>query len=239
MKIIAIIGARGGSKSIPRKNIQPLLDKPLIGWILEEAKKSKLVHRVLVSTDDEEIAEIAKSFGAEAPFLRPKEISGDHATDVEFLCHALLWLKRHEGYEPDIVVHLSATVPSNTAYYIDKAIQTLIDTPDADAVRPIVEASHHPYKMWSIDPDKKWLVPFIPEKETGFSEAYNLPRQLFPNAYNQTGAMHIMRLATIRDMKSTSGKKLAYIVMKPEDVVDIDSPTDFAIAEFLLKRRKK
>ncbi len=239
MEILSIIPARGGSKSIPRKNIKPLLGKPLIGWIIEASKKSKLLTRTIVSTDDKEIAEVAKTFGAEVPFLRPKKISGDLATDMEFLEHALDWLKENENYEPDIILRLSPTSPMNTPEYIDEAIQKLIDTPEVDAVRPVTEVSYHPYKMWKIKEGDECMEPFLPKSITSFDEPYNLPRQLFPKPYTQTGAMDIMRLKTIRELKSTSGKKLSYIFVKPEDTVDIDNPIDFEIAEILLKKKIK
>lgn len=237
MKILAIIPARGGSKGVPRKNIKPLLGKPLIYWTIEEAKKSSYISRIIVSTDDEEIATVAKNFGAEVPFLRPPEISGDLAPDVEFLTHTLDFLKEKEQYEPDIVLRLPPTSPLRRAEHIDKGIEILLANSEADAVRPITEAPKHPYKMWTISEDKKFIEPFLPQSFTNMDEPYNLPRQLLPNAYIHTGAMDIMRLRTIRDMKSTSGKKTAYFFMEPEDSINIDHPIDFELAELFLKKR--
>lgn len=237
MKILAIIPARGGSKGIPRKNIRLLLGKPLIVWTIEEAKKSKYLTRVIVSTDDEEIATVAREFGAEVPFLRPTEISGDLAVDVEFLMHALDFLKEKEQYEPDIVLRMPPTSPLRRAEHIDKGIEILLANPEADAVRPITEAPKHPYKMWIISGDKKFIEPFLPQSFTNMDEPYNLPRQLLPKVYIHTGAMDIMRLRTIRDMKSTSGKKTAYFFMEPEDSINIDHTLDFELAELFLKKR--
>lgn len=237
MEILGIIPARGGSKSIPGKNIKLLCGRPLIAWSIEEAKKSKLLTRVIVSTDDPEIARVAKEYGAEVPFLRPKEISQDLSTDVEFLTHALGWLKKKENYEPDIVLRLPPTSPLRTAAHIDEGIQKLINTPDADAVRPICEAPKHPYKLWKVSDNKKFLEPFLPKTVTGFDEPHNLPRQLFPKVFVHTGAMDIMRISTIRDLKSTSGSRLAYFPMSPEDSVNIDHSIDFDYAELLLKKR--
>ena len=237
--ILAIIPARGGSKGVPRKNIKPLLGKPLVCWTIEEAKKSKLLTRIIVSTDNKEIAHVAKKSGAEVPFMRPKKISGDFATDIEFLEHALNWLKRKEGYEPEIVLRLSPTSPLKTAKDIDKGITTLINSPHADAARPIIESPYHPYKMWKIKGGENFIEPFLPKTFTGMDEPYNSPRQLLPKAYIQTGSMDVMRLATIRNLKSTSGKKLVYFFTKPESSVDIDRPIDFDIVELLLKKRLK
>lgn len=237
MEVLGIIPARGGSKSIPRKNIKLLCGKPLIAWSIEEAKKSRLLTRIIVSTDDLGIADVARQYGCEVPFLRPAEFAQDLSTDVEFLLHALDFLREKEGYNPEIVLRLPPTSPLRTATHIDEGIEKLIATPDADAVRPICEAPKHPYKLWKITEDKKFLEPFLPESFTGFHEAYNLPRQLFPKAYIHTGAMDVIRTRTLREQKSTSGKKLAYFFMAPEDSVNIDHPIDFEIAEFLMQKR--
>ena len=237
MNILGIIPARGGSKEVLKKNIKLLCGKPLIVWSIEEAKKSKHLTRLIVSTDDQEIADIAKKAGAEVPFLRPAEISGDLATDIEFLIHALEYFKKHEDYEPEIVLTLRATCPLKTAANIDEGIQTLINLPEADAARPIIESPKHPYKMWKIKEKTPYLESFLTKEFTGFDEPYNLPRQLFPKVYIHTGAMDIMRRNTILEQKSTSGKKLAYFYMKPEESVNIDHPIDFEFAEFLLQKR--
>jgi CMP-N-acetylneuraminic acid synthetase len=109
--------------------------------------------------------------------------------------------------------------------------------PEADAVRPITEAPKHPYKMWRVDAHQTYLEPFLAKAVTGMDEPYNMPRQLLPKAYVHTGAMDVMRVRTIRELKSTSGNKLAYFFMKPEDSVNIDHPIDFELAEMLMKRR--
>lgn len=237
MEILGIIPARGGSKGIPRKNVKLLAGKPLIAWSIEEAKKSRHLTRVIVSTDDEEIAAVARQYGAEAPFMRPRELAQDLSTDVEFLLHALDWLKGKEGYEPEIILRLPPTSPMRTAAHIDEGIEKLLSMPDADAVRPICEAPKHPYKLWKISEDKKYLEPFLPKSFTGFDEPYNLPRQLFPKAYIHTGAMDVIRARTLYDQKSTSGRKLGYFFMPHEDAVNIDHPIDFEIAEFLMQKR--
>jgi len=238
MDILGIIPARGGSKGIPGKNIKMIAGKPLIEWTIEAAKKSKLLTRVIVSTDDEKIAEVAKQYGAEVPFLRPKDIAQDLSTDVEFLIHALDWLKANEGYEPEIVVRLPPTSPLRTAVHIDEGIKKLIDTPEADAVRPIIETPKHPYKFWKISQDGQWLEPFLGKEITGFDEPQNLPRQLFPKVYMHTGAMDVMRTKTVREQLSTSGKKLSYFFMTPEESINIDHRIDFEFAEFLLNKQK-
>jgi N-acylneuraminate cytidylyltransferase len=238
LEILAIIPARGGSKSIPRKNIKLLAGKPLIGWKVEAAKKSKLITRIIISTDDQEIADVAKSFGAEIPFLRPKEIAQDLSTDVEFIDHALTFLKEKEGYVPDIVLRLPPTSPLCNEDHIDEGIEKLLSTPGADSVRPITEAPKHPYKMWRISDDKSKLVPFLSKEVTGFDEPQNMPRQLFPKVYVHTGGMDVLWRKTIEEQRSTSGKHVAYFHMKPEDSVNIDYPIDFEIAEILMRKKQ-
>jgi CMP-N,N'-diacetyllegionaminic acid synthase len=237
MEILAIIPARGGSKSIPRKNILPLAGKPLIAWKIESAQRSKFITRTIISTDDQEIADVAQSYGAEVPFLRPADIAQDLSTDVEFLEHALAFLKEKEGYRPEIILRLPPTSPLCTEVHIDEGIQKLLSTPEADAVRPITEAPKHPYKMWKISEDGNWLEPFLAKAVTGFDEPHNLPRQLFPKVCVHTGAMDVLRRGTLERYRSTSGKKLAYFYMKPEDSINIDYPIDFEIAEILMKKR--
>lgn len=238
MEILAVIPARGGSKSIPRKNIKLLAGKPLIAWTIEEAKKSKHITRIIVSTDDEEIAEVARSYGAEVPFIRPAALAQDLSTDVEFLTHALNFLKEKEGFVPDIVLRLPPTSPLRTAEDIDAGIEALLADSSADAVRPIMEAPKHPYKMWKVNEADKRLEPFLDSAFTGFTEPHNLPRQLFPKVYLHTGAMDVMRRATIEEQHSTSGRHLGYFFMDPSHSVNIDHPIDFDIAEFLMQKRQ-
>lgn len=236
-EVLAVIPARGGSKGIPRKNVRLIAGKPLIAWMIEASRAARLVTRVIVSTDDSEIAKIAQAYGAEIPFMRPAEIAADLSADVEFLSHALEILAA-DGYHPDVVLRLPPTSPLTTAAHINEGIETLLADDTLDAVRPIVEAPKHPYKFWKIAEDGKHLEPFLPTSFTGFDEPHNLPRQLFPKVYMHTGAMDVMRTRTILDLKSTSGKRLGFFHMSLEDSVNIDHPLDFEIAELLLKKRK-
>jgi CMP-N,N'-diacetyllegionaminic acid synthase len=237
-KILAIIPARGGSKGILGKNIKPLAGKPLIAWTIDAAKQSPLVDRVIVSTDDEGIATVAREYGADVPFLRPAEISGDLATDVEFIEHALDFFEKEEEFVPDIVLRLPPTSPLRKVEHIDTGIITLVDTEGADASRPITESPKHPYKFWMIDEENtSFLRPFLGKEITGFDAPHNLPRQLFPKVYMHTGALDAVWVKTIREQKSTSGKKLAHFPMDIESSVNIDHPFDFLIAEAVMNKR--
>lgn len=236
-EILAIIPARQGSKGIPQKNIRPLCGKPLVYYAIKACRESKLISRTIVSTDSKKIARIAKKFGAEVPFLRPAKISGDFSTDVEFLTQALNWLKKNEGYVPDIVLRVPPTTPLRTAAHLDRGIKILLNDPKADSVRPITQAPKHPYKTWKIK--GSYIVPFLPKSFTRMNEPYNLPRQKLPKTYIHTGAMDVMRRDTILKLKSTSGKKVGYFFMDEKDSINIDSKTDFIVAEVLMKKKKK
>src|SRR5262249_44375287 len=132
-EVMGIVGMRSGSKSLPDKNIRPLAGKPLVGWILEAAQRARRVSRLIVSTDSEKYAKVARDFGAETPFIRPAELATDEALDIEFIRHALDWLDEKEGYKPDIVVRLLATVPFQSADDIDSCVDALIADENADA----------------------------------------------------------------------------------------------------------
>src|SRR3989338_2337973 len=132
--VFALILARGGSKRVPRKNIKELSDKPLLVYTIEQGKRSKYIDRMIVSTDDEEIARVARECCGEAPFLRPAELAGDTVTDFPVFVHALKWLRDHEKYQPDIVVQLRPTHPLRKPEDIDRAIELLVSHPEADSV---------------------------------------------------------------------------------------------------------
>ena len=148
--ILALIPARGGSKGIPRKNTMMLGGKPLIAHSILQAKASQRINRVIVSTDDAEISEVANEWGAEVPFIRPAQYAQDLSPDIDVFRHALNWLKEYEGYEPDMVVHLRPTGPVRLVDLIDQAVDLLADHPEADAVRSVSPALQTPYKMWAM-----------------------------------------------------------------------------------------
>ena len=159
-EVLALIPARGGSKSIPRKNILPFAGHPLLAYSIAAGLAAETINRVIVSTDDEEIASIAKRYGAEAPFLRPAEYSQDHTPDLPVFRHALEWLSKHEDYHPEIVVQLRPTSPFRRVMHIDQAIYRLLERPDADSVRTVCVPFQNPFKMWRIAPNGI-MQPFI------------------------------------------------------------------------------
>ncbi len=234
-EILGLITARGGSKTVPKKNIKDLGGKPLLAYTIEEARKTGLISRLIISTDCEEIAAVAMDYGCEVPFMRPSEFAGDMVQDLPVFEHALKWLEREEGYSSDMVVHLRPTAPLRRVTHIEGAIKTLIAHPDADSVRSVCLAPKHPLKMWRIEGDR--LVSYIPAEVSGIKESYNYPRQKLPEAYVQNGSVDVIRRKTITDMGTMSGDLIVPYVMEEEDSINIDTFMDFAMAEILLRDR--
>jgi CMP-N,N'-diacetyllegionaminic acid synthase len=235
LQILALIPARQGSKRIANKNIKPLNGKPLIAYTIEAAKNSKHINRLIVSTDSEAIASVGRTYNAEVPFLRPDEISAADSTEMEFLDHALTWLKKNERYEPDIIVLLYPTSPFRKAASIDNAIELFLAHPEADSLRSIKKCSEHPYKMWGIEAE--YLKPFV--KNTGGKDMYTLSYHLLPEVYVQNASIYIMKTSTIKDKHSPTGDIIIPFVMDEMESIDINNPIDFEFAEMMMGRQKK
>ena len=218
-KILAIIPARSGSKSVPHKNIRSVAGKPLIAWTIEQAKKSNLIDRIIVSTDSKEYAAIAQSFGAEVPFIRPKYLSSDYSTDLEVFKHTLDWLSQNENYIPDYCVHLRPTCPVREDGQIDMVIQKLLESPEADSIKTIVEAPHTPYKMWKIKDKNYQINPIL--NDSGIDEPYNEPRQKLPKTYLQTANIDVVKSSVITNKQSMSGDIIIGFI--EQEFNDIDS----------------
>jgi len=231
VEVLAIIPARGGSKSIPRKNIQSFAGHPLVAYSVAAGLQARRVTRVIVSTDDEQIADRAMQYGAEVPFLRPVELAQDDIPDLPVFRHALGWLAEHESYHPEIVVQLRPTSPVRPRDCVDRAVEMLVNSAKADSVRGVVPASQNPYKMWRID-KAGVLQPLLTDE---LPEAYNRPRQVLPPSYWQTGQVDAIRYRTIADMGSMSGHRILPLVLDASYAVDIDTPRDWARAEGLVQ----
>jgi YrbI family 3-deoxy-D-manno-octulosonate 8-phosphate phosphatase len=236
VEVLAIIPARGGSKGIPRKNIRDFAGYPLIAYSISAALQSRLVTRVVVSTDDEEIARIARSFGADVPFLRPDEISADETTDLPVFMHALDWLSNNESYNPDIVVQLRPTSPVRPLNCVDDAIEILLSHPEADSVRGIVPSGQNPYKMWIVDPGTSVMKPLL--NIVGVNEPYNAPRQQLPPTFWQTGHVDAIRTSTILDKHSMSGETILGLIIDPQYTVDLDNLRDWERAAWLVNNAR-
>jgi N-acylneuraminate cytidylyltransferase len=230
MEILALIPARGGSKGLPRKNLRELAGKPLVAHSIAHALAARTITRTIVSTDDPGIADVARRYGAEVPFLRPAELAGDLSPDIDAFVHALNWLGDEEGYRPDLVVHLRPTDPLRRPATIDAAVRELLADTDADSLRSVAPTAESPYKMWRLD-DDRYLRPLLALE--GVDEPYNLPRQELPRVFVQTGYVDVIRPEVILEERRMSGNRIrAFVVAEPH--VDIDSEDDLRRAEELL-----
>lgn len=205
----------------------------MLAWTIEEAKKSRYITRIIVNTEDEEIASVARQYGAEV-FDRPEEFAQDLSTDFEVFYHQIKTHKE-EGYTPDVIIQLRPNIPLRMAEEIDEGVKIMLESPEADSVRQITESPKHPYKMWKTDGE--WLKPFLGEDHHGIKDAHDLPRQKLPKVYVHTASVDIMRPSTILEKKSMTGTKVKYFILKGE-WVNIDNMIDFSIAEQLLMKRK-
>jgi len=231
-EILALIPARGGSKGIPRKNIRTFAGYPLVAWSIAAGLQAKSVSRVIVSTDDEEIAAVAREYGADVPFMRPRELAQDRTTDLPVFEHALKWLEDTEAYKPGIVVQLRPTSPIRPMDCVDGAVRILAEHPDADSVRGVVPAAQNPYKMWRFNGYEKPMKPLL--EVEGITEPYNAPRQILPPAYWQTGHIDAIRTSTITSKQSLTGSVVYPLVIDPRYTVDIDTLADWQKYEALV-----
>lgn len=229
--VLAVIPARGGSKGIPRKNIRNFAGHPLIAYSIEAGLSARTVTRVIVSTDDEEIAAVACQYGAEVPFLRPAEFAQDQSLDLPVFQHALAWLAEQEDFRPEVVVQLRPTSPVRPPTLVDEAVTLLLEHPEADSVRGVVPAGQNPHKMWRIDPNSGQMKPLLTVE--GIAEPYNAPRQVLPPVYWQTGHIDAIR-PHVFDHGSMSGPVILPVMVDPAYTVDIDTPKDWARSEWLV-----
>ncbi len=234
MRILAFIPARAGSNRILNKNIKPLNGKPLIAYTIEAAKDSRLINRIVVSTDSAEIAEVAKQYGAEVPFLRPKEISQSNSTEMQFFEHALDWFSKNEKYEPDLIVLLYPTSPFRKPESIDRAIEEMLKHPEAESLRSVRLCSEHPYKMWVIE--NNYLKPFVKGKDPN---VHTLSYQLLPTVYIQNASIYITKPSTIKNKKSPTGDVVIPFVMNETESIDINTALDFQFTEMIMREMQK
>ena len=235
MTTLAIIPARGGSKSILKKNIREFCGKPLIAYSIESALKSINIDRVVVSSDNKEIIKIALDYGGEVPFIRPKYLAEDDTPDLPVFVHCLNYLKKNEGYEADIVVQLRPTSPLRTLEMIENGIDLLLNNPQADSVRAVCEPSQNPFKMWTIQ-NRGFLKELI---TLDINEPYNQPRQNLPNVYWQNGYVDITRARTILSKKSMTGDMILPLIVDHKHIIDIDSELTFKLAEMIYLSSKE
>jgi len=227
-KIIAVIPARGGSKTIPRKNIRLVNGKPLIYYTIAEALKSKYLGRIIVSTEDEEIAQIAKEYGAEV-VARPRELAQDDTPSLPVVQHVIKYLEETEGFSPDTIVVLQPTSPLRTVEDIDEAIQKFWES-ECDSVVSVCEVEHPIQWMYRLDGDR--LKPLVRggEKVTR--------RQDAPAIYRLNGAVYVTGRNVIMKQNRILGNDTRAYIMPPARSIDIDSEIDLKLAELLIRERE-
>ncbi len=227
--IVAIILARGGSKRIPRKNVLPLAGKPLIAYTITAAKKCNLIDRVIVSTDNEEIAEVSKKYGAEVPFMRPAELSNDTALAEPCLKHAVEWLEQNENYKTDIVVYLQITDVFRPKGIIEKVIRKLLENDKLDSVFAAVKT----HKNFWRNKDRKFsrLAPDIP---------YGVPSQQREPLFREDTGVALATRAEFIKQGRRLGDKIDVVLNESEiNFVDIHDEFDFWLAEKCIEKLKE
>lgn len=235
--ILGIIPARGGSKGLHKKNIASLCGRPLIYYAIRAAKESKLLDACIVSTDDHEIAEVARSYGADVPFLRPKKYAGDLSRDIDYLRHALDWVEKHRGWTPKIIVMLQPPAPQRTGQDIDDVVRFMRRV-GADSVRTVIDPGHYnPFKMFVQTNGKrgpiKELIDLTPYKRLYSKVA--IPRQLLPRYFLPDGLVYTTSTHLIRKGK-VWGPRFRIYPVDHKRFIDIDTPEDLATAEEKMKR---
>ena len=231
LEIFAIITARGGSKGIPKKNIRLLNGKPLIAYTIEAAKQSQYIDRVIVSTDSEEIADAAVIAGAEKLFLRPSQFATDESPSWEAIIHALQWIEHNEKKVYPVFCLLQPTSPFRNSFHINEAIEKFALNERADSLVSVCESIKSPY--WTqIVSDDGFLQPLI-QTEERFTR-----RQDTPKTFDLNGALYIAKTDFYKDKKTFLGNRTTFYEMDKISSIDIDTETDFFVAESLYARKQ-
>lgn len=229
MSILGVIPARGGSKGIPRKNLADLCGRPLIQYTFEAALGSRELDRVVLSTDDEEIAAFGRRCGVEAPFVRPGELAGDRTPMVPVLQHAVQWLRREEGRTYDAVALLQPTSPLRRASDVDDALRAFREG-DMDAIIGVCEPREHPYEMVIVgEKEAKFLIPHPPEKGL---------RQAFPTCYFVNGAVYALLTPVLLGQGTLFPERTGIYIMDWLSSWEVDTPLDLKIAASLMSLRQ-
>lgn len=233
LEVLTLMGIRSGSKGCKDKNIQPILDLPLFTWALSAAKKSRYITRIMVSTDSEEYRELVQSYGIEAPFLRPAELATDRSLEIHYILHALDFLREKEGYEPDLIVRLLATVPMQQHYEIDDSIQFLLNNDSYDSSVVVSETRQHPKKALRIAENGQDLI-LLPYEGDDLSKMNPSDRGAYEKSFHRSNVV-VFRKKTIQDSGTMIGNKCYPVIIEQSRAVDIDISEDFRYAEFLMK----
>jgi len=227
--IVALIQARGGSKGVPKKNIRSLGGFPLIAYSIIACKLAKLIERTIVSTDDEEIAAVARKFGADVPFMRPAEFAQDDSTDMEVIQHAIDWFEENEQYAPEYWMQIRPTTPLRDPDFLNGAVENILSHPEATSLVSVHEIPESPGKMFGMnDGYLHGLCPMDPRPEY-----FALPRQAFPPAYFGNGYVDIVKTQTSKHYNSCYGPRM--LAFKTPDTGEVDVESDFKKLNYFLQ----
>jgi CMP-N,N'-diacetyllegionaminic acid synthase len=228
--VVAFIPARQGSKRVPGKNVRLLNRHPLLAYAISSALESRVFESVIVSTDSDEIAMIARYYGAEVPFLRPASYGGDTSPDIEWLEHALGELRRQRRTW-DCFSLLRPTSPFRTADTIRRAWATFTSQQGVDSLRAVEKCTEHPGKMWVVRGDRMFpLLPFGPAEQPWHSTPY----QALPPVYVQNASLEIAWTRVVFERRTIAGDVLVPFITEGYEGFDINDATDWLIAERLL-----
>ncbi len=239
-EVLGVILARGGSKSIPKKSIALCAGHPLMYYTIEATKRARNITRLIISTDDEEMADVARQGGVDVPFMRPAELAEDKTPDLPVFEYVLNKLKSREGYVPDAVVQLRPTTPLKKTSDIELGVERLLSHPDAQSVRSICEPLHTPFKMYMpIESEEEYLVPLLPkafpETFAQYPEAYNMPRQVLPKTWRHSGYVDVFRPNVVTELHSMSGSRILPMKFEKWRDIDIDSIFELSQAEHIIE----
>ncbi|MBS4534377.1 acylneuraminate cytidylyltransferase family protein [Clostridium sp. D2Q-14] len=227
--ILCIIPARGGSKGLPGKNIKTLIDKPLIAWTIDASLKSKYINKVIVSTDDREIADISMKYGATI-IQRPAQFATDTSSTMDVIIHTLTYLENKENYKPDYVALLQCTSPLRNENHIDEAIEKILNNKiEVESLISVTKEEHPPWWLRTINTDG-----YI-ERYFEYDVMKSTRRQDFTDLYRPNGAIYIAKTEVLLDTKSFQTSKTVPYIMDYRSSIDIDTEIDFILAETIIK----
>lgn len=233
-KVLAIIPARGGSRGIPKKNLRSINGKPLISYTIKEALNSEYIDRVILSTDSEEIAQVAREYGAEVPFKQSKETSSHDSSGLSCILEVLEKLKKFENYSPEIVVYLQPTSPFRSTEQIDQAIKLMLDDEELDGAFGVIKVEHHPYMMFKRG-ENNLMIPALNIKDRP------MRRQEFPELYVTNASVYVIRGKYFDEARDPQPYcpifegKVKAIIMDSFSSMDINEEKDLVISEMMIK----
>ncbi|HHT9158301.1 MAG: flagellar modification protein B [Planctomycetes bacterium GWF2_39_10] len=232
MSVLCTICARGGSKGVPGKNIKNLLGKPLIAYTIEQALSNRLINRVVVSTDSEKIANVAKQYGAEVPFMRPQFLATDEASKLPVIKHAIKYYVENLNFNPNYVIDLDPTSPLRTSEDIEKCLNLIMNDCNCDLVITGYKSNKNPYfNMVEINSDGFACLSKKPEKQI-------VRRQDAPVVYAMNASVYIWKTDVLFNQTDVVAGKVKLVAMPEERSIDIDSEVDFKLVEYFMKEKK-